>query len=44
MSDSDEDSEVSMDPLAGMGERAKEAADEAIEHQKEKLEEQKEGE
>lgn len=45
MGDSDEDSKPSLDPLEGMGERAKEAIDESLEHQKQKLneEEEKEG-
>lgn len=44
MGDSDEDSKPSLDPLERIGERAKEEADKAIEHQHEKVEEQKEGE
>jgi hypothetical protein len=38
---SDSDKKIDANPLKGMGERAKETADEAIEKQKEKLEKEK---
>jgi hypothetical protein len=44
MGDSDKGSKPSLDPLEGIGERAKEEADKVIEHQHEKVEKQKDGE